>query len=445
MNRHLEALKEFLRFESISADSQYQEKVNNGALWLTQYLKKIGLTTETVQTSGNPLVIARNAHQEGRRTILIYGHYDVQPVDPIELWDTPPFEPTIKEGKIFCRGCADNKGQMFVYIAAIHDLLEADEEPNLNLIFLFEGEEEVGSPSLAPFLEKHKEDFACDIIAISDTGMVAAQTPTMDYGLRGVACLEFELTGSQTDLHSGLYGGAVKNPGSALSQLITSLHDENGKVAIEGFYADVLAVEPWEQEMWSKEPTLSDETFRKNAGVPVLFGEANHSAAERIWVRPTAEVNGMGYGYQGEGSKTVIGSKAFAKLSFRLVPNQDPEKILKLAVQHLENHCPKGVTIKIELEHSGKPYLMNPNSSFGISAQNALEKSFGKKPVLVRGGGSIPIVQDMKEILGADSLMIGLCLPDAKIHAPNENYPLENFDRGILMAKALFKELEQQL
>ena len=441
MQRHLDALFDFLRFQSISADSNYQDQVDACATWLRDYLDGIGLNVEKIPTAGNPLVVARNEHREGQRTVLIYGHYDVQPVDPIELWNTPPFEPTIVGDKMYCRGCADNKGQMFVYIAAIHELLEAGKNPDLNLIFLFEGEEEIGSPSLAPFLKEHQADFDCDIIAISDTGMVAANTPTMDYGLRGVACLEFELTGPETDLHSGLYGGAVKNPGTALSQLIASLHDENGKVAIEGFYADVLEIEPWEREAWASQPTLSDEAFRQSAGVQELYGEQGFSAAEQIWVRPTAEVNGMGYGYQGEGSKTVIGSTAFAKLSFRLVPNQNPDEILKLAVAHLEKHCPDGVSISIELEHSGKPYLMNPNAAEGQAAQRALEKSFGQKPVLVRGGGSIPIVQDMKEILGADSLMLGLCLPDAKIHAPNENYPLINFEKGITMAKHLFQEL----
>ncbi len=441
MDSHLDHLFEFLRFQSISADSTYQNNVNACADWLNGYLNDSGLSSEVIQTPGNPLIVAKNKHQEGRKTLLIYGHYDVQPVDPLDLWETPPFEPTIIDNKIRCRGSADNKGQMFVYVSALKDLIKEGKEPDLNLILLFEGEEEIGSPSLAPYLTANKEKFNCDVIAISDTGMIAPQTPTMDYGLRGVACLELTLTGPKTDLHSGLYGGTVKNPGSALSEIISSLHDKDGKVAIEGFYTDVLAIEPWEKEMWADEPKLADAEFQSSAQAPELFGEKGFSAAERLWVRPTAEVNGMGYGYQGEGSKTVIGSSAFAKLSFRLVPNQDPDHILELAVKHLQAHCPAGVSLNIELEHSGKPYLMDPHSAFGQSAQRALEKAFGSKPVLVRGGGSIPIVQDMKEILGADSLMLGLCLPDSKIHAPNENLPVENFVKGIEMAKILFEEL----
>jgi len=441
MTAELERLFEHLRFPSISTDSTHADDVRANAEWLKGQFEGIGLATELHETPKHPIVIARNEHQEGRRTVLIYGHYDVQPVDPIELWDSPPFEPELRDGKIWCRGSADNKGQHFVHLLGAEKTIQEEGELPLNVIFLIEGEEEIGSPNLVPFLEEHKGDLACDIIAVSDTGMVAPGVPTLGYGLRGITCLEVKIKGPSGDLHSGVYGGAVANPASAAARLVASLHHDDGKIAIEGFYDAVIPLEEWEREMWSKVPGAADEDFLKTTGASAPFGEPGYSMAERLWARPTVEVNGIGSGYQGEGSKTVLPAEAMFKLSCRLVPGQDPDIVQQQVIYHLEKHCPPGVSIEIKKGHSGKAYHNDPHSKFGKAGQAALEKSFGRAPVLIREGGSIPIIQDMKEILGSDSLMLGLALPDCQIHAPNENFSVENFEKGIEMSRALLREL----
>lgn len=441
MTSELERLFEHLRFASVSTDSRHAGDVRENAEWIVSQFEGMGLQAELHETPKHPVVIARNEKVEGKPTVLIYGHYDVQPVDPVELWDSAPFEPVIRDGKIWARGSTDNKGQHFAHMLGAEKTIQEDGELPLNVIFLIEGEEEIGSPNLVPFLEKHKDELACDVIAVSDTGMVAPGVPTLGYGLRGITCLEVTLKGPSGDLHSGVYGGAVANPATAVARLIASLHDEDGKIAVKGFYDEVVALEDWEREMWSKVPGAADEDYLKVTGSPEPFGEPGYSMAERLWGRPTVEVNGVGGGYQGEGSKTVLPAEAMFKLSCRLVPGQDPEKIQNLVEEHLKNHLPKGVTMEIEKGHSGKAYHSDPHSKFGKAAQAALAKSFGREPVLIREGGSIPIIQDMKEILGADSLMLGLALPDCQIHAPNENFSVENFEKGILMSQALLKEL----
>jgi len=399
------------------------------------------LTTELHETPGHPIVIARNKHQADRKTVLIYGHYDVQPADPLELWQSPPFSPEIRDGRIWARGATDNKGQMLAHILGVAKTLEAKGELPVNLIFLFEGEEEIGSPNLAPFLKKHRDDLKCDIIAISDTGMVAPNTGTLGYGLRGITCAEVKIIGPVRDLHSGIFGGAIANPATAIARLVASLHDSDGKVAIEGFYDEVRPLEAWEREMWAKVPGLSDEDYLKVTGSPASFGEPGYSSAERVFARPTAEVNGIGSGYQGEGSKTVIPSEAFVKFSFRLVPDQDPQIILQRLRVHLEKHCPPGVKLVVEDGHDGKPYACDPHSDFGKAAQRALKRTFPGEPMLIREGGSIPIVQAFREILNVDTLLLGLALSDAQIHSPNENFPIENFEAGIRLNQALLEEL----
>jgi acetylornithine deacetylase/succinyl-diaminopimelate desuccinylase-like protein len=386
-------------------------------------------------------VVARNEHRADRKTVLIYGHYDVQPVDPLALWQNPPFEPEIREGKIWARGATDNKGQMLAHILGVEKTLREQGELPVNLIFLFEGEEEIGSPNLAPFLREHREALRCDVIAVSDTGMVAAGVPTMGYGLRGIACAEVTLRGPKGDLHSGIYGGAVANPATAIARLVASLHDSNGKILVDGFYDDVRPLEAWEREMWQQIPGVADADFLAVTGSPSVFGEEGYSSAERVWARPTAEVNGIGGGYQGEGSKTVLPAEAFAKFSFRLVPDQDPKDILEKVRAHFEKHCPAGVSIDIYIGHDGKPYLADPHSADGKAAQRALTSAFGREPVLIREGGSIPIIQSFREILGADTLLLGLALPDCQIHAPNENFPVANFEAGILLNQHLLREL----
>ncbi len=441
MTHELENLFSFLRFPSVSTDSRHAGDVRACAEWLITKLASIGLTMELHETPMHPVVIARNEHVAGRRTVLIYGHYDVQPVDPLSLWTSDPFEPVIREGRIWARGATDNKGQMMAHVLGVEKTLRENRELPVNLIFLFEGEEEIGSPSLASFLQRHRDELKCDVIAISDTGMVAAGVPTLGYGLRGVACCEVILRGPKGDLHSGLFGGAVANPATAIARLISSLHSLDGRVAIEGFYDQVRPLEAWEREMWSHVPGVSDAEFLAVTGSPSLYGEPDFTSAERLWARPTAEVNGIGGGYQGEGSKTVIPAEAFAKLSFRLVPDQSPKDIMEKVQRHLESQCPPGVEVEVRVGHDGKPYVTDPNSKFGLAAQAALRSSFNAEPVLIREGGSIPIVQTFREILGSDTLLLGLALSDAQIHAPNENFPIENFEAGIRLNQFLLKEL----
>lgn len=404
-------------------------------------LAGMGLATELHETPKHPVVIARNAHIPGRRNVLVYGHYDVQPVDPLALWTSDPFQPEIRDGRIWARGATDNKGQMMAHVLGVEKTLRENRELPVNLIFLFEGEEEIGSPNLASFLLYHCDELRCDVIAISDTGMVAPGVPTLGYGLRGIACCEAILRGPKGDLHSGLFGGAVANPAAAMARLVSSLHALDGRVSIDGFYDQVRPLEDWERHMWAHVPGVSDLDFLQVTGSPGLFGEPGFTSAERVWARPTAEVNGIGGGYQGEGSKTVLPAEAFVKLSFRLVPDQNPKEIMELVKNHLEWHCPPGVEIEIRPGHDGKPYLTDPNSKYGLAAQAALRASFDAEPVLIREGGSIPIVQTFRDILGADTLLLGLALADAQIHAPNENFPVENFEAGIRLNQALLAEL----
>ena len=441
MTAHLQDLFSFLRFASVSTDSRHTADVRDCASWLQQKLLSMGLSVETHETARHPVVVARNEHRADRKTVLIYGHYDVQPVDPLELWQSNPFEPEIREGKIWARGATDNKGQMLAHVLGVEKTLREHGALPVNLIFLFEGEEEIGSPNLAPFLEKHREELRCDVIAVSDTGMVAAGIPTMGYGLRGIACAEVTLRGPKSDLHSGIFGGAVANPITALARLVASLHDDKGRIQIHGFYDDVRPLEAWESEMWRQIPGVAEADYLRSTGSPAVFGEDGYSSAERVWARPTAELNGIGGGYQGEGSKTVLPAKAFAKFSFRLVPDQDPRDILEKVERHFREHCPPGVHCDIEIGHDGKPYLANPHSADGKAAQRALHKAFGREAVLIREGGSIPIIQSFREILGADTLLLGLALPDCRIHAPNENFPVENFETGILLNQFLLDEL----
>lgn len=441
MTKQLEDLFSFLRFPSVSTDSSHSGDVRACGEWLIEKFTQMGLATELHDTPKHPIVIARSKHDPAKKTCLIYGHYDVQPVDPIELWDTPPFEPVLRDGRVWGRGSTDNKGQILAHILGVEEKLTESGELPVNIIFLIEGEEEVGSPNLVPFLQKHKDELACDVIAVSDTGMVAQGIPTMGYGLRGIACCEVTLKGPSGDMHSGVYGGAIANPATAIARLVASLHDDEGTVLVDGFYDDVRPLETWEREMWAKVPGVSDEDTLDITGSPSTFGEPGYSSAERLWARPTAEVNGIGSGYQGEGSKTVLPAEAMAKFSFRLVPDQDPKDIAKKVEAHFKKHCPPGVSIEVSVGHDGKPYICDPHSKNGKAGQVALEKAFGKPPVLIREGGSIPIIQDLKEILGVEALMMGLALPDCQIHAPNENYYVENFEAGIRLNRELLKEL----
>jgi acetylornithine deacetylase/succinyl-diaminopimelate desuccinylase-like protein len=438
---YLEDFYSFLRFPSVSTDDAYAEKLKECADWLVKRLTSIGLETQLVPTRGHPIVWARNKHQPGRRTVLIYGHYDVQPPDPLELWDSPPFEPVLKNGYVFARGATDNKGQIFSHILGIQETIEQNGDLPVNLHLVIEGEEEIGSLNLGGFLTANRDALKCDVAVVSDTMMIAPGVPTLSYGLRGVTALEVKVSGPKMDLHSGVFGGAVANPITALAQLLATLHDGEGRVAIAGFYDRVKPLENWERDAWHKLPVDGDKLVLKETGVPELFGESGYDSAERIWARPTAEINGIGGGYQGKGTKTVIASHAMAKLTFRLVPEQEGDEVLKLAREHLRKHLPKGVTLEITDGHSGPWYLADPRSALGEAAQRALHKAFNHDPALIREGGSIPIVSQFRGILGIETLLMGLGLPDCRAHSPNENFPLENFEGGIRLNKAILQEL----
>src|SRR2546428_4997216 len=375
---YLEEYYSFLRFPSVSTDDESKEKLGECARWLVQNLPGICLETQLVPTRGPPIVWARNKHQPGRRTVLIYGHYDVQPPDPLELWDSPPFEPVLKNGYVFARGATDNKGQILSHILGIQETIEQDHDLPVNLHLVIEGEEEIGSANLGTFLNENRDALKSDVAVVSDTGMIERGIPTLSYGLRGVTALEVKVTGPKMDLHSGVFGGAVANPITALTRLLATLHDREGRVTIAGFYDRVKPLEDWERGAWRKLPGDGGKLIPQETGVPELFGEGGYNSLERIWARPTAEINGIGGGYQGKGTKTVIASHAMAKLTFRLVPEQEGDEILKLAKAHLRKNQPKGVTLEITDGHSGPWYLTDPHSPFGDAAQRALQKAFDK-------------------------------------------------------------------
>jgi acetylornithine deacetylase/succinyl-diaminopimelate desuccinylase-like protein len=438
---YLEDFYSFLRFPSVSTDDKFAGKVRDCAEWLSRRLTAIGLESKVVPTAGHPVVWARNQHKSGRPTVLIYGHYDVQPPDPLELWDSPPFEPVLKNGYVFARGATDNKGQILSHILGIQETLQKDGDLPVNVDLVIEGEEEIGSSNLGKFLNDNRAALKCDVVMVSDTGMIAPRTPTLSYGLRGVAALELKVTGPKMDLHSGIFGGAVANPATSLAQLLATLHDRKGHIAIDGFYDDVVPLADWEREAWKQLPLDPDGEMLNETGAPSLFGEAGFSTLERIWARPTAEINGIGGGYQGPGTKTVLPSYAIAKLTFRLVPNQNADVIVDLSKKHFQKNLPAGVTLEMTSGHNGAWYLTDPHSQFGEAAQRALRKAFNRDVALIREGGSIPIVSDFRSILGVETLLLGLALHDCRAHSPNENFPLENLDAGIRMNKAVLQEL----
>jgi acetylornithine deacetylase/succinyl-diaminopimelate desuccinylase-like protein len=438
----INSLIEFLRFPSVSADRQFKPHVEACADWLLLRFKKAGLDAEKLPTDGNPVVLARNDHKPGRKTVLIYGHYDVQPPDPLELWQTPPFEPVIRDGRIFARGSTDNKGQIFAHLVGVEKSLQSRGDLPVNVIFLVEGEEETGSPHLEDFLRKHTAALTADIVVISDSRMVAPGVPTLTYGLRGMLCLEVRLTGPAADLHSGVFGGSVANPSTVLVQLLAKLHDEQGRVAVPGFYDRVKPLESWERERWATLP-FDDQSWLRTTAAPALYGEEGFSNLDRVWARPTAEINGLGSGYQGEGPKTIVPSRATAKLSFRLVPDQDPTELRGIISKFFGENCPPTVAIEVIFQNQGKPYLVEPGSLFGQAAQRALEKAFGQPVAFIREGGSIPITQSFKDVLNLDALLVGLMLPDANAHSPNENFPVENFEGGIRLNQELLEEIAE--
>jgi acetylornithine deacetylase/succinyl-diaminopimelate desuccinylase-like protein len=441
--RFLEELKEFLRIPSISNNAENKEDVLRCAHFLADQLRQIGMQRiEIFPTAGHPIVYAEWLGSPGQPTVLFYGHYDVQPVDPLGLWTSGPFEPTIRNGEIYARGSADDKGQVMMNLKAIEAYFKSQGKLPVNIKFLVEGEEEVGSTHLDEFIAAHKELLRADVVLISDTTMFDRGVPSICYGLRGLVYFQIDLKGSDSDLHSGSFGGTVVNPNFALARIIASLKDSDGRVTIPGFYEDVLPMSAAEKEELSRLP-FDGEKYRKSLGAPALFGEKGFSPLEQIWVRPTLEVNGLCGGFIGEGAKTVIPAKAMAKISMRLVPNQDPEKIARRFEEHIEKITPPAVELKITRMHGGKPWVAPIDHPAIQAASRAFEKGFGKRPVFVREGGSIPVVATFAELLALPSVLMGIGLPDENAHAPNEKLDLNNFHHGIISAAYFFQELTQ--
>ena len=434
--RFLEELKDLLRIASISADPAYKTEVLNCAEAVAKHLKNAGADqVEICQTKGYPVVYGEKIIDKDLPTVLVYGHYDVQPADPIELWESGPFEPVVKktelhpEGAIFARGSADDKGQFFMHVKAFEAMMQTN-SLTCNIKFIIEGEEEVGSISLADFLEENKEKLACDVILISDTHIYSNEQPTVTTGLRGLSYMEVEVEGPNRDLHSGLYGGAVPNPINVLAEMIAKLHDEEGRITIDGFYDNVEIVSAEDRAEMNK---LKDnpEEFKKSIGLNGVEGETGYTTLERTSIRPTLDVNGIWGGYIGEGAKTVIPSKAFAKISMRLVPYQTDEEITEKFTQYFQKIAPASVKVKITPHHGGMPYVLQSNTKEFLAAKKAMEKAFGKEVLPYRSGGSIPITSLFEKILGAKSVLMGFGLDSDAIHSPNEHYGLFNFYKGI--------------
>lgn len=429
--KHLGELKEWLSIPSISAISEYKPDVNRAAKWLADTLTRAGLEhVEIHETKGHPIVYADYLHAEGKPTVLVYGHYDVQPVDPLNLWETPPFEPAIRDGKLYARGATDDKGQVFLHIKAVEAILSEEKDLPVNIKFCIEGEEEVSSPNLPIFLNANKEKLAADVVLISDTALIEKGKPAISTGLRGLCSLEIHLNTANTDLHSGSFGGGVPNALHAIVSLLDSLHTEDGRVAVDGFYADVI---PLSEEMRAEfnKQNFDEDKLKQNLGLSTLFGEPGYSFVERTGARPTLEINGLYGGFQGEGSKTVIPKEAHAKITCRLVAGQNPQDILDKIERHLFSHLPAGATLKFFPGEKAFAFNIDPAQPMLQKAADAYERVYGTRALFTKDGGSIPIVETLSRVLTAPAVMMGFGLPDENLHAPNEHFNLENFDKGL--------------
>jgi len=432
-------LFEFLRIPSVSAKSEHNADTKRAAEWVKASLDKAGVPAKIYPTPGHPIVVGEWRKAPGAPTILIYGHYDVQPAEPLDLWTSPPFEPTVRDGKIFARGSVDDKGQLFLHVKALEAHLTVRKKLPVNVIVVAEGEEEIGSDHLAAFVEEKKAMLKADCVVISDSAMFAPGQPSILSSLRGLAYFEINVQGAATDLHSGSYGGAVGNPAMALARILATLHDENGRIAIPGFYDKVRDWDPKVREQMRSLP-FDDKTLMKETGVTALSGEKGYTTLEKLWIRPTCEVNGLLSGYTGEGAKTVLPAKAMAKVSCRLVPDQDPAEIEKLMKAHVEKVVPKGVRVKVNHLHGGRPWRAELKGPLYDAARRALLAAFGKEPVITGEGGSIPVVGDFERILGTPVLLLGFGLPGENAHAPNEWMSEENFRLGMRAIATLWDE-----
>lgn len=446
LSQHLDHVKaeqelfELLRIPSVSADPKYKEEVGKAAEWLQLKLQSLGFEARVDQTDGHPLVFAQKISDPNKPTILLYGHYDVQPEAPLEEWITPPFEPTVRDGRIYARGSTDDKGQMYAHVKGVELLLEQNKELPVNVKFIIEGEEEIGSPSIEPYLHAHKDELAADVIVVSDGSRFAKDVPTITYGIRGLSYVEIRVQGANRDLHSGSYGGAAPNPINALCEIIAKLKDDQGRVTIPGFYDGVEELTEQERQMWADLPH-DDQAFADSIGASALVGEAGYSTLERLWGRPTLDVNGIWGGYQGEGSKTVIAAKAGAKVSMRLVPNQDPKRITQLIQEYVPQIAPKGVQVEVTDHHGGQPVKFATDSIFVQAANRALKRVYGRDAAFARTGGSIPIVAAFDQILKTPVLFVDMGLNEDGPHSPNESFAVEDYHNGILTSAYLLQEL----
>ena len=437
-DRFLSELFDLLRIPSVSADSKYKPDVRKAAEYVIQKLQDAGADkVELCETKGHPIVYGEKMIDASKPTVLVYGHYDVQPADPLNLWDSPAFEPVVKDGKIYARGSCDDKGQMYMHIKAFEAMMKLN-QLSCNVKFMIEGEEEVGSDNLGTFVKENKAKLKADVILISDTSLISLDTPSITVGLRGLSYMEVEVTGPNRDLHSGVYGGAVANPINVLSEMIASMHDKNGRITIPGFYDKVAELTAEERKALNKAPFNLDE-YKKELAIDDVKGEAGYTTLERTGTRPTLDVNGIWGGYTGEGAKTVLPSKASAKISMRLVPNQNSTEITDLFTKHFQSIAPKSVKVKVTAHHGGEPAVTPTNSKAFSAASSAFEEVWGKAPIPTRDGGSIPIVSLFKKELGLDTVLMGFGLDSDAIHSPNEHYGIKNFLIGIETIVAFYK------
>ena len=433
-------LCELLRIPSVSADSRHRDDVRRAAIWLNDHFRGVGLKSELLETPGHPIVYAELMASADAPTVLVYGHYDVQPPDPLNEWTTPPFEPTRRDGNLYARGATDDKGQMLTHVKSVQAWLTTAGRLPVNIKFLIEGEEEVGSQNLYSFLQKEQDRLACNVVVISDTSQFGRGQPAITYGLKGLAYYELRLTGPRQDLHSGTFGGAVTNPANAICRMLTALVNERGQVQVPNFYDDVMPLTDRERQQFAA-LQFNEESFKQQIGVNALTGEEGYTTLERRWARPTCDINGLWSGYQGEGAKTVLPSKAGAKFSFRLVPNQDPKKISAALESMLRKLCPPGIEMEL-IDYKGAPgVVVSLDSPYMEAAARAIERGFGKSPVFIREGGSIPVVTTFRQQLGVDTLLLGWGLDDDNMHSPNEKFSLADFHRGIKASAYLWKEL----
>ena len=442
-DRYIGELTEFLRIPSVSTDPEHNEAVKTAAEFVARQLQEAGMTTvEIFPTEGHPIVYAERLVEKAKPTLLVYGHYDVQPVDPIELWESAPFEPTIRNGELYARGAADDKGQVFIHFKSAEAFLNTSGQLPVNIKYLIEGEEEIGSPHLDPFIETHQDLLKADVAMVSDTAMFAHGVPSICYGLRGLAYFQLDLQGAHTDLHSGSFGGAVVNPAFELSKILTAMKDEAGRITIPHFYDDVRELTEREKAEFARLP-FDESTYKKAIGLKELSGEEGCTPLERLWVRPTFEINGLKSGFTGKGAKTVLPAKAMAKVSMRLVPDQDPEKIADLFEDYVHALTPSSVHLETTRMHGGKPWVASLDHPALRAATQAIKKGFGKEPVFQREGGSIPVVATFAELLNIPSVLMGIGLPDENAHAPNEKLNLDNFYAGIKSSAYFLDELSR--